>query len=85
MQPIKRTYAATGTYIIPLNTYGRVGFSYYATKSVTVKPLADKDLATSIIDSITAGTGGVWAYPADAVAVVVASTNTDVIISQYGS
>ena len=81
----KRSYTGAGSYVIPLNHYGNNGYSFYATASITVKPLADKDNQSSLIDATgTTGTGGtVSDVHADAVLVTTTGA-ADVIVIQYG-
>ena len=83
MQPIKRTITGAASLVIPLSTYGRVGISFYSDVAVIVKPLADKDDSTSIIETIASATSGNFAYPADAVLVTTTATS-NVVVVQYG-
>jgi len=80
MQPVTRVIT-TDPEVIPLNTYGRVGFAAYTSNiSVQLSALADKNLDSSIIGSVT---NGVWDSCADGV-LVTSGVGETVIISQYG-
>lgn len=81
MQPIKRTITGAASLVIPLNHYGDVGASWYADQTVTVAALADKDDATSVIETpITTP----LTYPADAL-LVTTTVTTNIIVNQYGN
>ena len=83
MQPVKRTITGAASLVIPLNTYGEVGVSWYADQSVTVSPLADKDDSSSQIGTPVAAASGSFGYPCDALLVTTTAT-TNVIVNQYG-
>ena len=82
MRPIKRSYAGAGSYVVPLNRYGKVGASYFASANVTVSGLADSEDPASIIATLGPGTGGSIDYPADALLVVTTGA-ADITVIQY--
>lgn len=81
MNPIKRTITGAASLVIPLNTYGRVGVSWYADQAVTVAALADREDATSVIETPVTNP---LTYPADAL-LVTTTVTTNVIVNQYSS
>ena len=83
MQPIVRQFTAAGNFIVPLNTYTRVGCAYSASLAVVVKPLANKGDITSVISTIASATGGSISYPADALLVTTTGATKFTVI-QYG-
>ena len=83
MRPITKTLLGIGTHIIPLTTYGEVGVSYASDVATIVKPLANKDIVTSVIATISSSTSGNFLYPADAL-LVTTTANTVFTVIQYG-
>lgn len=78
MQTVTRVIT-TNPEVIPLNHYGRVGAGIYATGG-TISALADRHDTASIIAAVT---GGILAYPADAL-LIAGGIGQTVKVCQYG-
>ena len=83
MKPIKRSIVGSTSVVVPLSTYGEVGVAWYATASVTVSALADRNDANTKIETPAAAATGSFTIPCDAL-LVVTTGNTDITIVQYG-
>lgn len=82
MQSRNRGLNGAGDHIVPINHYADTGVSFYASLSVTVKPLADENDAASIINSGVTGTGGTITVPA---AALLVTTSADTLFTYVQS
>lgn len=83
MNPVIRVIK-TNPEVIPLNTYGKVGFSIFISGAATAAALANKDDVSTTIGDVTLVTGGgSIGYPADGV-LISAGVGQTVTVVQYG-